>query len=605
MTENNNKEKVPERNAVPSQHCWDLSKLFKNVEAWEEGLKELEGTISKIEGFKGKLGESPEGLLECLEFNKKCGVLEERLGYYAHLKTAEDGGDSQNQGRFARCTNVASRLNAAKSYQIPEIQRIPDDVMAGFMESDALSEYKIYLKKILRYKPHVLGENEERLLAMQKEFSQTAESVFSSLTNVDMDFGEIDTPEGKRPLTQSSYGSYIIKQDRDIRQRAYMGLLKEYDCHKHSLAGLYNGSVQLDIYNSKVRNFKSSIESALFSDDVPLAVYTNLIGSVHNNLDALHYYYEVRRKAMKIDELRLYDTRVPLVENIELNNTYEQAVELVIKALKPLGEEYTLVLKEGLSGGWVDRYENKGKRSGAFSAGSYAGDPYILMNYKDDVFNDVFTLAHEAGHSMHSWYSIGNNPFQHYNYTIFVAEVASTFNEQLLAKHLLENADNDRFKAYLINKQIDDIIATVYRQTMFAEFEKLTHEMVENNQPLTIDSLRAEYRKLLERYFGPRVKLEELSDMEGLRIPHFYHAFYVYKYATGLSAAIALSKNVLNGGESDLGQYKSFLKTGGSKFPLEQLKDAGVDMATPGPVNSTLATFRSLVEQLEKLLAVS
>ena len=602
MAKETTPEAIPDRRDVPPEYCWDLTKLFENETLWEEGLKELEEMISKIEGYRGKLGESPEALRECLDFNMTLRLLEERLGNYAHLRTSEDGSDSENQGRFSRYMNVAVRVEAAMSYQTPEIQSIPDDTMNRFLEDERLSEYNIYLNKILRFKPHVLTEKEERLLAMQAEFAQTSQRVFSSLTNVDMDFGEIDTPEGKKPLTQSTYNAYMIHPDRDIRRQAYLGLLKEFEDHRHSLAGLYNGSVQLDIYKSRVRKHTSAISAALFPDDVPISVYDNLIDSVHNHLEVLHDYYEIRRKALGLDELCLYDSRVPLIPDIARKHTYEQAVDLVIAALQPLGNEYTGILREGLLGRWVDRYENKGKRSGAFSAGAYTGDPYILINFKDDVFDDVFTLAHEAGHSMHSRYSVANNPFQHYDYTIFVAEVASTFNEQLLTHYLLENSDDDRFSAYLINKQIDDAIGTIFRQTMFAEFEKITHEMAENNQPLTIDALRGEYRKLLERYFGPKVRLEETSDMEGLRIPHFYRAFYVYKYATGLSAAIALSKRLLNGGEKELGQYLSFLKSGGSEYPLDQLRKAGVDMATREPVNSAMAAFASNVRKLEKLL---
>ena len=595
-------ETIPNRSEVSPEHCWNLSGLFESNALWEEGLVTLEKMTGEIERFRGKLGESAETLRECLDFNMELGLLGERLGSYAQLRTAQDGGNSEEQGRFSRYMNVAVRLEAAMSYQVPEMQQIPDDTMNGYLETDNLAEYKIYLSRILRFKPHILSEKEERLLTMQAEFSRTSRSVFSALTNVDMEFGQIETPDGKRPLTQSTYNSYIIHPERDVRRQAYLGLLKEFEGHKHSLAGLYSGSVQLDTYRSEVRNHPSAIEAALFSDDVPIGVYDNLIDSVHNHLDVLQAYYEIRRKTLGLDELRLYDVHVPLISNVTRHHTYEQAVELIAKALQPLGDEYTAVLEEGLLGGWVDRYENKGKRSGAFSAGSYGGDPYILINYKDDTFDDVFTLAHEAGHSMHSWYSVANNPFQHYDYTIFVAEVASTFNEQLLTHYLLESTDDDRFRAYLINKQIDGAIGTIFRQTMFAEFEKITHEMAESNQPLTIDALRSEYRKLLEIYFGSKVRLEDASDMEGLRIPHFYRAFYVYKYATGLSAAIALSQRVLKGGGKELNQYMSFLKSGGSKYPLEQLRDAGVDMATPEPVNSAMAAFKSNVEQLEKLL---
>lgn len=602
MAENNNIDNVPKRSEVPAEHCWNLSKLFESDEAWEAGLKQLEGLMEKIPSFKGTLGESAEKLKACLEFDNEIELLDERLGYYSQLKTTEDGSNSEYQGRAARYTNIASKCVALKSYQIPEIMAIPEDVMEKFLKDETLAEFVIVLKKVIRLKPHVLSEKEERLLAMQTEFAQTAENAFSSLVDVDIDYGEIDTPEGKKKLTQSTYGAFILDQNQDVRKQAYLGLLKQFDDHKHTLNNLYTGSVHLDIFNSKVKNFKSAREASLFRDDVPLSVYDNLIQAIHDNLQHLHSYYALRKKVLKLDELHIYDCRVPIVADVKMKHSYEEAVELVIKSLTPLGEHYTSTLKQGLLGRWVDRYENVGKQSGAFSAGSYTGEPYILMNFKDNVFNDIFTLAHEAGHSMHSWYSARNNPFQHYSYTIFVAEVASIFNEQLLVKHFLDNADNDQFKAYLVNKQIDDIIGTIFRQTMFAEFEKITHDMVENNEPLTVDSCRSTYRKLLELYFGSEVVLDETSNLEGLRIPHFYRAFYVYKYATGLSASIALSQRVLNGGQNELDQYINFLKSGGSKYPLEQLKDAGVDMETPEPVNAAMQVFKNLLEQLEGLL---
>ena len=598
----NKVETVKKRSDISSENCWDLSKLVANDQEWEDNLKQFETMINKVEGFKGTLGQSPEQLKKCLDFNNQIGILDERLGYYAQLRMAEDGGNSLSQGRLARYMNIASKCKALSSYQIPEIQAIPDDIMSQFLGNEILKEFEISLKKILRYKPHVLSEKEEMLLAMQAEFAQTAEKSFSSLVDVDLKFEEIDTPEGKKPLTQSTYGSFIINSNRDIRKKSYCMLLDGYEKHKNTLVSLYNGSVLLDIYNTKVRSYKSSIEASLFADNVPISVYDNLIKSVHNNLSTLHRYYDTRQRIMNLENLHIYDCKVPLVAEIKMHHSYEQAVDIVTKSLEPLGSDYTSTLKEGLLGRWVDRYENEGKHSGAFSAGSYVGDPYILMNYKDDVFNDVFTLAHEAGHSMHSWYSVRNNPFQHYYYSIFVAEVASTFNEQLLSKYFMDQADDNQFKAYIINRQIDDIIGTIFRQVMFAEFEKITHEMVEKNQPLTVDSCCNVYQQLLELYFGPNVKLEDTSNLECLRIPHFYHAFYVYKYATGLSAAIALSQRVLEGGKDTVYQYIDFLKSGGSKFPLEQLADAGVDMRSTEPVDSALNLFGSLVDELDRLL---
>jgi oligoendopeptidase F len=451
----------------------------------------------------------------------------------------------------------------------------------------------------------VLSEREERLLALQMEANQTARKAFEALTDVDMEFGEVDTPEGTRPLTQSTWSAFMINPDRELRERVYHQFYGTYEKHQNTLAALYAGNVQLDKYRAEIRNHDSARAAALFPDDVPGAVYDNLVSTISNNLTSLHDYYEIKRSALSLDQLKHYDVYVPFITDIQVKHTYEEAVDVVIAGVHQLGDEYCATLKEGLLGRWVDRYENKGKRSGAFSAGSFAGDPYILMNFKEDVLRDVFTLAHEGGHSMHSWYSSRNNPFQYYNYTIFEAEVASTFNEQLLARYMMDRADDDGMKAYLIGKQLDDMVATIFRQTMFAEFEDKAHSLLESGTPLTVDLLRNTYRELLVKYFGEKVGLLPQSDLEGLRIPHFYRAFYVYKYATGLTASIALSRRVMDGGEAEKRAYLEFLKSGGSKFPLESLKLAGVDMSKPEPVQEAMNTFADLLGQLKSLMAHS
>ena len=592
---------IPERSLIPNADRWDLGKLFPAEDAWDQGLKEYQEMVPRIAAFKGTLGESAANLRTCLEFLNELEMLDERVGYYAMLRTSEDAGDSGNQGRFARYLNVASRAEAEKSYITPEIQAIPDAVMEQYLADESLAEFAISLRKLLRFKPHVLPEEQERLLALQIEANQTARKAFAALTDVDLDFGSVDTPDGPVPLSQSSWSQLMINPDRDVRRRAYLQFYGHFDQHRNTLAALYGGSVQLDIYRARARGYASAREAALFPDRVDAAVYDNLIATVHDNLPQLHAYYGLRRRILAVDELRHYDVYVPLTGDVRVHHTYDQAVDVVIDALAPLGDDYCATLREGLRGGWVDRYENKGKRSGAFSAGSFVGDPYILMNYKEDVLRDVFTLAHEAGHSMHSWNSVRHNPIQHYSYTIFEAEVASTFNEQLLFHYLMERAESRDMKAYLVGKQVDDIIATIYRQTMFAEFEHLTHRMAEQGEPLTVDSLRATYRQLLERYFGAEMVLEDLSDLEGLRIPHFYNAFYVYKYATGLAAAVSLAEQVLAHGTPACDRYREFLRSGGSRYPLESLQLAGVDMSSPAPIEQALNTFGGLVEQLEQL----
>ena len=352
---------------------------------------------------------------------------------------------------------------------------------------------------------------------------------------------------------------------------------------------------------ARARGYDSCLHSALYGNKVPESVYRNLIECIHKNLPALHEYYSLRKKALGLEELRHYDVYVPLVKSVETKTTYEESVEICRNALTPLGKEYTDRLCDGLLNGWADRYENTGKRSGAFSSGCYTGDPFILLNYNDSNIRDVFTMAHEGGHSMHSWYSVHNNPFMSYEYTIFEAEVASTFNEELVFDYLLENAKSDEMKKYLLAMRADDILATLYRQTMFAEFELKTHEFVENGTPLTAELLRKTYRELLELYFGPEMVFEDNSDMEGLRIPHFYSAFYVYKYATGISAALALAKRVKNGGEKERNDYFEFLKSGGSRYPIESLRVAGVDMESVEPVQAACDTFKEIVDKLKKL----
>jgi oligoendopeptidase F len=593
---------IPSRSGTAPEDTWDLSKLFSGDAAWNEGLAEYEKQAERIPGFRGSLGRSAENLAAYLDFFKDFGILEERLNYYADLRQTEDEGDSVARTMTGRFIMAAARAQAAASWAIPEIQAIPDKVMEGFLAHPRMAEYGIYLKKLLRYKPHILSEGEERLLALHAEGEQVSGEAFSVLTNVDMDFGLIETPEGLRPLSQSTWSVFMESPDRELRQRVYKTFYHQFAAHKTTLAALYGGQVKQDVIRARIRGFPSARAAALFPDDVPEGVYDNLISTVGNNLAPLHRYYALRKRVLKVDELRHYDVYVPITPQAVKRTLWNEAVDMVSEALAPLGDEYVGTLRSGLLGRWADRYENKGKRSGAFSAGSFTGDPYILMNYKEDAIRDVFTMAHEGGHSMHSWYAARSNPFMHYGYTIFEAEVASTFNEELLFRYLKKNAGSRELETYLVNKRVDELLATLYRQTMFAEFEKRTHELEEGGTPLTVDLLREEYRKLLVKYFGSGLVFEEESDLEGLRIPHFYRAFYVYKYATGVSASLALAERVLGGGAKEREDYFAFLKSGGSRFPIESLKVAGVDMSSPAPVERACKTFGRLVEELEGLL---
>jgi oligoendopeptidase F len=594
--------KLPTRAQVKAEDTWDLSTLFPDDHAWEQAFVAWEKRIGQYEKFRGKLADA-KSLLACLKFHLDFERHAERLGTYAFLKTAQDTSDSTYQRMQGRFQNAASRAGQAASYLQPELMSIDDDTLCKLLAAKGLAPYRVMLERWLRYKPHTLTDREEKLLAMQSEMAQTASQVFRQLNNADLKFGLIKNEHGELiELSHATFSTLLHSPKRNVRKAAFERYYEQFAAHRFTLAATLGGSIQRDIYYAKARNYPSALDAALFPDNVPRSVYDNLIAAVGRHLPDLYRYYEIRRRRMRIDEIHHYDTYVPILSQFETHRTWKQAVRTVVQALEPLGSEYCAVLEAGLSGRWCDRYENQGKQSGAFSCGSYDGAPYILMNYQPNVLDHVFTLAHEAGHSMHSYLSARHQPFQYYDYTIFVAEVASTFNEQLLSAHLLSKARDKRERAFLINRQIDDIRATLLRQTMFAEFEKITHELAEQNEPLTLDRFQSEYHQLLRKYFGPDFTLDPQLDLECFRIPHFYRAFYVYKYATGMSAAIALAERVLHGGPQELDDYLNFLKGGCSQHPLDLLRKAGVDMARPEPVETALVHFGQLVQELDDLL---
>ena len=588
---------------LPESDKWDLTHLFADVDKWSEDFAWLQKTYPGVIEWKGRLGQSATSLAACLEFEKGLDLKIERLYHFASLQLAEDSANPDYLARMGQMQNLLTKISEAASFMGPEIQAISDDRFAQFLEDPALADWKIVLTKIRRMKPHVLSEREERLLALGSAALDGYDETFSQLTDVDMKFGALIDDKGEeKPLTQSSYSSFLVKRDHELRKRAFHQFYEEFQDHQFTLAASLAYSVKADVFRARARNYPSALEASLFGDDIPVAVYDGLISAVRANFKPLFRYYELRRRVLGLAQLHQYDTYVPLVPEIESHVSFDQAAETVLDAFKPLGPEYTAALAEGLRGRWCDRYETKGKRSGAFSSGSFGAPPYILMNYKSDVFSDVYTLAHEAGHSMHTWFAQRTQRFQDYNYPIFLAEVASTFNEELLTHHLLEKTPDKKMRAYIINRQIDDIRGTLYRQTMFAEFEKIVHAIEERGGALTLDVFKHEYHALLDAYFGPGVVLDPQLDLECLRIPHFYNAFYVYKYATGISAAVALSEGVLAGQPGAVDAYLNFLKSGGSKFPLETLRAAGVDMATPGPIESTLRLFERRIGELESLL---
>lgn len=595
-------ETIPSRKDVPASDKWDLTQLYKTDDEWEADLKALPELTEKVAGFRGKLGESSATLLDAFKTLEKASRKMEKVYHYASLMNEADQGDNDAQNKQKRALMAYTQYCTALSFWDPELLAIPDATINEWIKAKSFDDYRICIQKTLHVKPYTLSEKEERILALQSESGETASNTFSLLSDVDLNFGTVKVDGKDLPLTHSTWSDFEENTDRKIRKEAYEKFYGAFESHANTLASLYAGSVNDDIFHARARGYKNSLEASLYKDKVPESVYRNLIDTVHKNLDTLHRYYTLRKKVLKVDELRHYDVYVPLAPKAQSNIKFEEAVEIIRGALAPLGTEYTDRLCNGLLNGWCDRYENKGKHSGAFSSGCYDGYPYILLNYKETSLRDVYTMAHEGGHSMHSWYSVHSNPFMCYDYTIFEAETASTFNEELVFEYLLKNAKDDAMKKYLLSTRAADIMATLHRQTMFAEFELQAHEAVENGQPLSTDALRSMYRKLLEQYFGPEMHFEKSSDMEGLRIPHFYNAFYVYKYSTGISASLALAKRVTQGGNAEREDYFKFLKSGGSRYPIESLRLAGVDMESSAPVQAACDVFKDLIDQLEKLL---
>ena len=594
---------IPTRSEINESDKWDLTHLFAEVSKWQEDFAWLKRTYRKLQEWKGKAGESSQTLATVLEFEKSLELKMERVYHYTSLQLAEDSTNNEYLARIGQVQNLLTKIGETAAFVVPEILAIDDETFEKFIADPALADWRVKLHKIRRMKRHVLSVPEERILALGSVALSGYDDTFSQLTDVDMKFGVVIDETGReKPLTQSSFSSFLVKRDHELRKRAFHQFYAEFQDHQYTLAASLAYSVKADVFHACARHYPSALEAALFPDDVPVAVYDGLIRSVRANLKPLFRYFDLRRRALGLRELHHYDTYVPLVPEIETRTSFGQAVEMVLAALAPLGKEYVDVLREGLRGRWIDRYESKGKRSGAFSSGSYRAPPYILMNYKEDVFADVYTLAHEAGHSMHSWFAQESQLFQDYEYPIFLAEVASTFNEELLTHHLLQQTSDPKMRAYIINRQIDDLRGTLFRQTMFAEFEKIIHSIEESGDALTLDAFKSEYHKLLETYFAENFVLDAELDLECLRIPHFYHAFYVYKYATGISAAVALSERVLSGASGSVDAYLNFLRSGGSQFPLETLKTAGVDMTTPAPIESTLRLFEQRLEELEALL---
>jgi oligoendopeptidase F len=591
---------IAERKNVPDENKWVLTPLFETDEAWEQLFLEVDKALDRYGEYRGRLKDSARSFKEALEFHLGLTRRIERLYTYAHLKSDEDKSDQFYLGLHQRALNVHTRASELASFMTPEIQSMPDEIVNRYLADDSLGEYRFYLEKILRYKPHTRSEAEEQILAMSGELAGAPSQVFGQLDNVDLKFGTITDESGNEiELSHGNFTTFLIDPRPEIRRKVFFQYYQVYQDHKHTLAATLAHSVKKDLFYSRARNFANCRVAALFSDNVDGAVYDNLIETVKANLAPLFRYLNFRQSVLGLKELHFFDTYVPIIGDVQFSMPYEEAVEVCARAVEPLGDDYSRILNDGLLSGWVDRYENRGKRSGAYSSGCYDSPPYILLNYEENNINSLYTLIHEAGHSMHSYFSRKHQPYVDHDYTIFVAEVASTFNEDLLSRYLLDfYKDDPKMKAYILNREIDNIRATLYRQTMFAEFEKEAHAVVEAHEPLTLDVMTEIYRQLLETYFGNTLVLDPELSLECLRIPHFYSAFYVYKYATGVSAAIALADRVVNGADSARQAYLDFLKLGGSKFPLDELRDAGVDMGSAEPIKLAIDHFGHLVEQL-------
>ena len=594
---------LPARCDLAEGDTWNLSSLYACDDEWEKSLAEWEQTIPGFAAFAGTLATSPQRLAECLAYELSVEREGDRLATYAHLRASEDQAAPQAQRMMGRFQHVATLAGEKASFIRPEIMAIPPQSLAAWLDLPPLSPYRLILERLVRTRPHVLSESEEKLLAMQGTFAGTASKVFRQLTDADMKFGYVTTGSGEQvELSNATFMTLLHNPERSVRATAFEQFYGQYQAHANTLAAALAGAVERDVYSAKVRNYPSAVEAALFHDNVPITVYDQLISAVRANLPVVHRYYDLRKRIMGIDEIHHYDCYLPLVPELEQKHTWNEAVHLIIESLVVLGPDYCGRLKQGLLGRWCDRYPNAGKQSGAFSSGTYDSDPYILMNFQEEAVEHVFTLAHEAGHSMHTRYSAEAQPYQHSSYTIFVAEVASTFNEQLLTRLLLKQATSPKERAAIIVREIDSIRSTIVRQTMFAEFESIAHASVEAGEPLTLERIRAIYRELLDAYLGPTFAIDKPLELECLRIPHFYNAFYVYKYATGLSAAITLAKQVAEGSQQDLEAYRHFLQGGCSKWPLDLLRDAGVDLEKPAPVATALLRFGELVDELATLL---
>lgn len=596
-------EAVKKRSEIAAEYKWKLEDAYSDEESWERDFKQVQEKLPEIENLKGRLQESAGVLYNALQVLEQLQRRSEKLFVYARMRRDEDNANTLYQTLYERIERLSVQVSSATSFVIPEITAISEEKAEElFRQEGELKKYRHFLEELWRQKEHILSPEEERLLAMSADLSTAAGNIFNMFNNADIKFPGIKDEEGKEvELTKGRYGRYMESSDRRVRQEAFSALYSSYGKFKNTLASTLASSVKRDIFYARARNYPSALVAALDQDNISTTVYDQLIATVHSKMDYMYRYMQLRKKILGLDELHMYDVYTPLVSEYRMDIPYEQAREKVLAGLAPLGEKYLTLLKNGMESGWIDVYENEGKTSGAYSWGTFDTHPYMLMNY-DNKLDDVFTLAHELGHSLHSYYSNHSQPFIYSQYTIFLAEVASTVNESLLIDYLLKHSSDRQEKMYLINHYLEQFRGTVYRQTMFAEFEKIIHEKVEQGEGLTPDELCKIYRELNRLYFGPDVIIDPEIEIEWSRIPHFYSAFYVYKYATGFSAATAIKEKIIQEGEPAVARYLDFLKSGSSDYPLNLLNRAGVDLTTPQPIEQALDYFGHLLDEMEKLL---
>lgn len=594
---------IQERKDIPNEYKWDLESMYENVEAWNEDYKRCVELSKEFENFKGQVVKSSENLLNTLKKHDELYRLVENLYTYTHMKLDEDTRLGNSQELSDKGLSLYVEVEEKTSFLVPEILTLNVEELNKYLEEqEELKLYNHFLDDILRVKEHILSAREESILAQMGEVANSPQKIFSMLNNADLKFPSIKDENGKEiEITHGNFIPLMESKNREVRKTAFEELYKTYKNFKNTFAASLNGDLKKNIFNARIRNFASSREASLSANNIPLTVYDNLINAIHNNLDSMYKYMNIRKRALNLDELHMYDLYVPIVKDVDFNIPFDKGVEIIKKALAPLKDEYLAGMNEGFNSGWIDIYENRGKRSGAYSSGSYDSKPYILLNYHDTLDN-VFTVAHEMGHSMHSYFSKKNQPYVYGGYGIFVAEVASTTNECLLLDYMLNNVTDKNERLYLLNHYLESFRTTVFRQTMFAEFEKLIHEHLENGEALTADYLCEAYKKLNELYYGPNMVVDEEIAMEWARIPHFYYNYYVFQYATGFSAAVAFSEKILKEGDTAVNDYLNFLKSGSSDYPINVLKKAGVDMTTEDPVNNAMQLFKRLVDEFDKLI---